>query len=136
MAAHALQQSSGCQIPQEDGSLIVCGCKKFTVSAAGQGCDIAGVTSEHPHSVTGGDRPHADRMVGAASEDVGGIGVEADAVHVLVMADENALLTNMVCNPETGGLIMSARNKVVTERSPLKIPNRLIMAFVNDHALP
>jgi hypothetical protein len=31
---------------------------------------------------------------------------------------------------------MSARNKVVTERSPLKVPNRLIMALVDDHALP
>lgn len=116
--------------------MIVCGCEKFAVSAASQGCDIAGVTSEHSYSVTCGDRPHADRMVGAASEDVGGIRVKADAVHVLVMADENALLTNMVGNPETSCLVMSARNKVVTKRAPLKIPNRLIMALVDNHALP
>jgi hypothetical protein len=75
-------------------------------------------------------------VVGAAGEDVCGVRVEADAVDVLIVADEDALLSDVISHPETGGLIVAARYKVMPKWTPLEIPDGLVMAFVYDHALP
>lgn len=91
---------------------------------------------EHADCVAGGHGPHAHRVVGAAGEDVGGVGVEADAVDVLLVADEDALLPDVVCYPESGGFVVAAGCEVVAEGAPLEIPDWLVVAFVYDHALP
>lgn len=62
--------------------------------------------------------------------------MEADAVNVIIVADKNALLTNMVCHPETGCFVVTSRNEVVAEGTPLEIPYWLIMTLVHNHALP
>lgn len=90
MAAHALQQSPGAEIPKDDGSRIVCGREDFSAGAAGQCRHVGCVACKHAHRVAVADGPHADHFVAAAGEDVGAVWVESDGVNVEVMADEHA----------------------------------------------
>jgi hypothetical protein len=62
--------------------------------------------------------------------------VEADAVDVLLVADKDALLTDVISYPKPGGFVVAAGDEVMAEGAPLKIPDWLIMALVDNHALP
>jgi hypothetical protein len=48
-------------------------------------------------TVTTGDVPHAYRAVARASEDIKIVGVESDAVNVVVVANVDAQRFDMVC---------------------------------------
>ena len=116
--------------------MVVCRCKKSSVSTARQGCNVASVSGEHADRIARSNCPHADRVIGATSEDVSGVRVEANAVDVLVVPDKDTLLADMIRDPKAGGLIMSTGSKVMAVGAPLEIPNWLVMALVNYHTLP
>ena len=79
----------------------------LAIPAACQRCNVSGVPSEHTYSITGGYCPHANGMVRTASEDVGRVGVERNAIHILIVTSKDTLLTDMIGDPETGSSIMT-----------------------------
>ena len=94
------------------------------------------MTGKQANSISSSNGPHANSVIGASCEDVRRIRMEADAIDVLIMACEDALLANPISHPETSSLIMTTRNEIVPKGSPSNIPHRLVMALVDHNALP
>lgn len=44
--------------------------------------------------------------------------MEADDINVMIMANEDTLLADLVTHPQAGGPVRSTGDKVVTKRSP------------------
>lgn len=62
--------------------------------------------------------------------------MEADGIDVLIMLGEYAETGNMVCAPQSRGLVMGAGEKVVAKRTPGHIPDWMIVPFVDHEASP
>lgn len=136
VASHALQKATRGQIPQVDRTLIIRSRKDLAITAAFHSGNVASDASEHPHSISSGDCPHTHGVVRASSEDVGRVGMKADAVHILIVTSKNALLTDVIRDPETSRAVRSTGDEIMTERPKAHVPDRAIMALVDDNAGP
>jgi hypothetical protein len=62
--------------------------------------------------------------------------MEADTVHILVMSSEDALLADVASEPKTASAVRTARDEVMAEWTPSHVPDRAIVALVDNEALP
>jgi len=84
------------------------------------------------------ERPHANRLIGliAGRENICAIGVPCDLVDIVIVADHEAEIRDVVLGPDSDGLVPAAADKVVTEGAPTNIPDGPFMAFVDYEASP
>lgn len=97
MSTHALAPSPSLEGPQDNVACVIGGCESPTVRRTGYGSYIACMACKEAQTVTTGDVPHAYRAVARASEDIKIVGVESDAVNVVVVANVDAQRFDMVC---------------------------------------
>lgn len=135
MAAHALEDPPGGQIPEEDPAGVVGGGEDLAAGAAGQGCDARRVAGKHAHGLPVTDGPHADGAVGTRGEDVSAIGMESDDVDALLVAGEEAEGPDVVGGPESGGFVVACGDEVVAEGAPGEVPDGAVVGFVDDDLL-
>lgn len=133
MAAHALEEAAGREVPDEDFAAVVGGGEHFAVRGGGQGGDVARVACEHADRGAALDVPHADCAVGraGAGEDVGGIGVPGCDVHVGVVAYEEAVGGDVGGGPEAGGAVGRGGKEVVPEGGEADVPDGAGVGAVN-----
>lgn len=136
VAPHALQKPAWGEIPQEDRASIICRRQDLAITTALHGGHVARVATEHTDRISGGDSPHPYGLVGASCEDVGGIWMEADTIHILVMSSEDALLADVASEPKATSAVRTAGDEVMTEWAPSNVPDGAIVTLVDNEALP
>ena len=58
--------------------------------------------------------------------------MKGDAIYVVVVADVDAQRLDVICGPETCGAIIRACEEVVAIRTPLEIPNGIVVSAIGD----
>lgn len=136
MTATALDLSTFSNVPEDDGTTAICGCKDFSAGTAFEGTDEFGVAGEDANALTGGEGPHADSFVDlvACGEDIGAVWMPCDLVDAGVVAHHHAEVGDVILAPDANGLVPAATDEVVSERSPANIPDWAFMAFVHNEA--
>jgi hypothetical protein len=90
MSTHALPPSPSLKGPENDIAGVIGGCKGSAIGRTGYSSHITSVAGKEAQTITTSDVPHAYRAVTRASEDVKIVGVESNAVDVIVVANVDA----------------------------------------------
>lgn len=98
MAAHAFQSCARGEVPEENGTLIVCGGERLAVGTAFDGGDVARMSCEHAYRIATGDIPHTYVLV-SGCKDVCAVRVESTAIYVGVVRDEHSKWSDVFCIP-------------------------------------
>lgn len=80
--------------------------------------------------------PHSHALVTAAREEVDTVRMPANTVNVIVMASKPFQALDMVGAPQPRSTIVRSGGEIVAVRTPLDIPDGIIMSTVCDEAGP
>lgn len=93
---------------------------------------------ENADTFTSCDKPHANSPVAlvASGKDVRAIWVPCNLVDAGIVADHQANGRDVILHPDANSSVPTTGGEVVAERTPLDIPNRTFMSFVDDETTP
>ena len=76
--------------------------------------------------------PHAHCAVAGAGEEVEVVWVEGYAVDVVVVADVETERLDPIGRPEASGAVVGASEEVMSEGTPLQVPDRTVVPSIGD----